>query len=372
MRALLVEDNPADARLIREALRESQAAELTLVVVERLADALLAVAAAPPDVALLDLTLPDASGVEAVRRMHAAAPALPIVVLTGIDDDAIALQAMKEGAQDYLVKGRADGNLLSRSIRYAIERKRAEEDARRLLLEHTARVEAEKIARAREEMLSVVSHDLRNPLTVISFASRALRRQELDLSGRVRNLDKLDRAVSAMTRLIGDLLDVTRIDSGQLVINPAELEPAELLGAASEAHLTIAEEKSIVVESRVETGCALVRADRERVLQVFSNLLGNAIKFTPEGGAIFLRADPGAGLVRFSVLDTGPGIRADDRERVFDRFWRTSRENAQGTGLGLAIAKGIVEAHGGSIWVEPAPSGGAAFVFTLPASARLS
>ena len=372
MRALLVEDNPADARLIKEALRDSPASDLELVVVERLSGALQSIAAAPPDVILLDLTLPDAAGVEAVRLLHTAAPALPIVVLTGVDDDSVALQAMKEGAQDYLVKGRADGNLIARSIRYAIERKRAEEDARRLLLEHTARVEAEKIARAREEMLSMVSHDLRNPLTVIGFASRALRKQDLDAVARARNLDKLDRSVAAMTRLIGDLLDVSRIDAGQLVINPAALDPSELIDAASEAHLTLAEEKSILVESRVQTGCARVRADRDRVLQVFSNLLGNAIKFTPEGGAISLRADPGAGLVRFRVEDTGPGIRADDRPHVFERFWRADRETAQGTGLGLAIAKGIVEAHGGSIWVEPAPGGGAAFVFTLPASAALS
>lgn len=368
MRALLVENNAADVRLLREALTEGHSPTLELKVVERLGAAVEAIAQALPEVVLVDLTLPDASGLEAVRRIHDAAPSLPIVVLTGVDDDDTATRAMQEGAQDYLVKGKFDGQLLARALRSAVERKRAEEDGRRLLLEHAARLEAEKVSQARAETLGIVSHDLRNPLSVIAFASKMLRRPELDAAGRARSLDKIDRAVTAMQRLIFDLLDITRIDGGQLVIQGAPLPPEAILADACDGHGSIAEEKSITLEAATAAGCRRVLADRERVRQVLSNLLGNAIKFTPEGGSVTLHAEPAGDAVRFRVSDTGPGIPVADRERVFERFWRANRSSNEGTGLGLAIAKGIVEAHGGKIWVEPAASGGASFLFTLPAA----
>jgi signal transduction histidine kinase len=226
---------------------------------------------------------------------------------------------------------------------------------------------AEAAVRTRDEILAVVSHDLRNPVSTIGLAVELLE-MPLPEATKAEQIAIIRRAAAGMNRLIGDLLDVSAIEAGRLTV---ELEPLPLAPVLEEACRMLAgqaAEKRLRLECRAAPGVPDVRGDRDRLLQVLSNLVGNAIKFTPEEGTVSVRAAPGAGEAVVSVQDTGPGIPEADLPLVFDRFWHTSRSRRGGAGLGLAIARGIVEAHGGRIWAESVPGQGATFSFALPAA----
>src|SRR5690606_11018781 len=209
LRILLVEDNPGDARLLREHLREAGSLQFELTHVERLAEAREKVRTEKIDVVLLDLSLPDAHGLETVRSMLEAAPEAPIIVLTGLDDDATAVQAVQAGAQDFLVKGHVDGPLLARAVRYAMERKRLDQE-RALLLEseREARATAEAAVRGRDEVLRVVAHDLGNSLSAVLVTTTVLLRTlpEAEGGGGARKkVENIRALVQQMQRLRQDL-----------------------------------------------------------------------------------------------------------------------------------------------------------------------
>jgi len=225
---------------------------------------------------------------------------------------------------------------------------------------------AQRATRARDEMLAVVSHDLRNPLNVIATGSALILEIDLPEEKKRQQVEAIRRTTERMNRLIQDLLDVTGIESGQLSIHPAPLGMLSLLEEASEMMAPLAVERGLIFACERPGEDAVVAADRERLLQVFSNLVGNAIKFTPAGGRISLGCAPDPSRVTFWVEDTGPGIAPEDIPRLFDRFWRGKDHHEAGSGLGLPIAKGIVEVHGGSIAVESRPGRGARFTFALP------
>jgi signal transduction histidine kinase len=178
-------------------------------------------------------------------------------------------------------------------------------------------------------------------------------------------LGTIQRASGRMYRLIHDLLDLSRAEGGRLTVQPAAIDPATLIADALEAHATLAEARAIVLETSTEPSLPCVLADRERVAQVLSNLIGNALKFTPASGRIRVAASRSGTSVRLVVEDTGRGIAAQDLPHVFDRFWQAQRTNRDGTGLGLSIARAIVEAHGGTIGVDSTLGAGARFYFTL-------
>ena len=227
--------------------------------------------------------------------------------------------------------------------------------------------DAERAARARDEVLAIVSHDLRSPLNLVLTSSSFLLDVEA-LEPQVRDqLELVRRAARRMNRLIGDLLDVSRVEAGLLAMErrPERVEP--LVREACRLHEHPARAKGIEVRCDLGDDLPSVRADRDRVLQVFGNLLGNALKFSPEGGTITVRAERDGDGVRFSVTDAGPGIAAGDLPHVFDRFWQARRSRDGSAGLGLAIARGIVTAHGGELWVESELGRGSTFFFTLPA-----
>lgn len=370
LRILLVEDNPGDARLLRELLRESGSLAFELTHVDRLSEARERLATERADVVLLDLSLPDAHGLESVRGMLDAAAGAPIIVLTGLDDDATAVQAVQAGAQDFLVKGHVDGGLLVRSIRYACERKRLDLERTRLLeSERSAREIAEGAVRARDEMLRVVAHDLGNSLSAMLVTAKVLARTiPEDLAGgtALRRVENIRTLAEQMQRLRQDLLDVALLEAGQLSIEPGPCSPESIVEQALERYRTVAEERSIELGGAASKDLAPVLADESRLLQVLANLMTNALKFTPEGGRVTICAEPAEGGVRFTVQDSGPGIPEESLPRVFDRFWTTRRDNPTGAGLGLAIARGIVEAHGGRIWAESRPGAGATFRLELP------
>lgn len=243
---------------------------------------------------------------------------------------------------------------------------------RRTLLvecEHLARTEAEAAVRDRDQVLRVVAHDLKNPLHTISMVSQLLVDVPFSDAERQKQLGIMRRTVDRMSRLVRDLLDATRVQSGHVIPLVAErVDVVRLIDDAIDSFRDQARDNGQRLETEVAEGVTPVLADRDRMLQVFSNLVGNALKFTPEGGRVRIRADlDGDRAIRFSVEDTGPGIPAESLPHLFELFWQArDRRATLGTGLGLSIARGIVEAHGGSISVESTPGEGSTFTFTVP------
>lgn len=227
--------------------------------------------------------------------------------------------------------------------------------------------ETERAVRARDEVVGLVAHDLRNPLNAIVLSAQLLLRSSSkpDAPAKGREaLESIIRTVSRADKLISDLLDVTRIEAGRLAIAAKPVAASQLVAEALELVRPLLDGYELEVQQPATLPA--VRADRDRVNQVFSNLVGNAIKFTPRGGRITIGAAAANGEVVFRVADTGQGMSEAQLRHLFDRFWQGDRKDRRGAGLGLAIAKGIVEAHGGRIWVESALGAGTTFYFSIP------
>lgn len=246
----------------------------------------------------------------------------------------------------------------------------AEELARRAALAiDNARLheKSEQATRTRDEVLRIVAHDLRTPLNVISLCTGVLLKCPPEKrASDTKPLESIRKAVDRANRLIQDLLDVARMEAGRLSVDRGPEQTAPLVKEAAELHRALAEEKSIQLTTAIPEDAPPVFADRDRVLQILSNLLGNALKFTPGGGQITLRAEPAGSMMRFSVSDTGPGIPEEDLPHLFEPFWQAPAGRKQGAGLGLTIVKGLVDAHGGHLWVESSPGVGSTFFFSLP------
>jgi signal transduction histidine kinase len=239
------------------------------------------------------------------------------------------------------------------------------------LLTHSYRQEldakeaAGKALAARDEVMGVVAHDLRNPLGAITLKA-ALLQEETDLEKVRQQAASIGNVALRMEYLIKGLLDVTTMEAGKFTVHPTPCAVHDLLREIEAMFDPLAAAKQIGLQrAEGETGL-VVRAERERVLQVLSNLVGNALKFTPRGGHVTLSVERHGAMARFAVLDTGPGISRESLAHIFDRFWKKETPGAKGTGLGLFIARGIVEAHGGQIWVNSDLGHGATFYFTLP------
>jgi signal transduction histidine kinase len=227
--------------------------------------------------------------------------------------------------------------------------------------------ESQQANRARDEILSVVAHDLRNPLSAIQNSAELLAQVE-PTERQSSAIEMILRATAGMNGLIGDLLEVTRIDAGRLTLDTAPLPLRSLLRESTAMLGALAGSRGISLELRLADDDLVIEADGMRLHQVLSNLVGNAIKFTPTGGRVTIECGAEDEEARFGVIDTGPGIAPEEIPHIFGRFWQRNRRDRRGLGLGLAIAKGLVEAHGGRIWVESTVGEGARFYFTLPRS----
>jgi PAS domain S-box-containing protein len=228
------------------------------------------------------------------------------------------------------------------------------------------RAACEAIA-ARDAVLAFVAHDLRSPLGAIGLAAGSILRQDEKRIEPIRAASKIiQRSVEQASRLIDDLLDIASIEAGKLRLERVPVSTRDLVLEAAEALSPSVRESFLELERHVEEPLPTVLADRGRILQVFSNLVGNAVKFTSAGGRVRITAERRGDEVCYSVSDTGAGIPEEHVPHVFDRFWQARRSDRRGAGQGLAIARGIVEAHGGRIWVESAPGQGSTFRFTLP------
>jgi signal transduction histidine kinase len=233
-----------------------------------------------------------------------------------------------------------------------------------------ARDKAEDASRAREDMLGVVAHDLRNPLSLLMMTTELLAETEPSREKTDQLVGVMQRAAGRMNRLIEDLLEVVRQESGHMKLDLEETAAVSLLAQTAEMFQTVAVEKGVLLHVEECPPGLAVMADAERIMQVLSNLVGNALKFVSPGGTVALKCEPRGDEMMFSVTDTGPGIADEDLDRLFEKFWQRRRTDKRGVGLGLAIARGIVDAHGGRIWAESRVGVGSTFYFTLPAVTR--
>jgi PAS domain S-box-containing protein len=229
--------------------------------------------------------------------------------------------------------------------------------------------------RARDDMMGIVSHDLRNPASAVKMLARSIlaeSRERDDIPPDVaERVEIMLQAAAQIDALIQDLLDVTRLEAGRLTVSPRDVAPAPLVEAALYAMRALAESSGVALKASYADELPMVYADPERVTQLLSNLVGNALKFTPAGGRVEVRVQPYDEGTLVSVIDTGDGIPAEQLPHVFDRFFQVSSTRVgarHGAGLGLPIARGIVEAHGGTIWIESAAGRGTTVRFTLPAA----
>lgn len=239
-----------------------------------------------------------------------------------------------------------------------------------LALENARLHEQERQAlRLRQEMMGTVSHDLRNPLHALLLRARLMERRALHSGDGPTRADArvLQHLVQQMERLLADLMDLTSIETGKLSLEQQPQQAGELLAEAMELLEPLGQQQGVEVSLRPIEEPLAVLCDHSRILQILSNLAGNAIKFTPQGGRVELRVTRREGEAVFSVRDTGIGIKAEELPHLFERYWRAQgARKTVGTGLGLAIVKGLVEAHGGSVWAESQPGKGSTFSFTLP------
>lgn len=490
MRILIVEDSAADARLVQEYLR-GNGAQPQIHAAARLADALAIAKDEPLDAILLDMSLPDAEGVDAVRRMREAAPHVPIVILSGLEDEAIATQAVQAGAQDYLIKGHVDEVSLRRALRYAIERQQlldriAQSEARlqeenlllRRLTDAAGRVFATLDVRAvigllaaearrlwggsvtlyagerpkpdaflndafaarrpvlsedrarlalpipgtsgrnewildinsatgrfgendvfaldllrqyigiaiqnvalfgelqsqrasviqlnqlKDDLIAVLAHDFKGPLTTIIGFTELLEQHALEGEDAEGALRTIRQSAHRLANLANDTLALSRVEQGELNL---EADPVNVAEIVKETVESLGADRAIEVSVAAED--PVVRGDPPRLRQVFENIIGNAIKYSPGEAPVSVRVTETDRTVRVSVQDRGIGIPADEMKFLFERFTRASnakRSTIKGTGLGLYLAKTLVERHGGNIQVQSALNEGSLFTIVLP------
>jgi signal transduction histidine kinase len=369
---LLVEDDPGFARLLREMFKEQGSAETELTHVESMGDAEMHLAERAFDIILLDPGLPDSQGIESVARAHAAAPRVPVVVLTGRDDETLALQALQAGAQDYLIKGQIDTRGLLRFLRYAVERNTMEEALQAVTQE------LERSNRELQDFATIASHDLQEPLRKIqAFGDRLAEHSAGSLDEESRDsLRRMTNAAARMQSLINDLLEYS-----QVTIRPEQPRPVDLGLVVSEV-LSDLDERIRLTHGQVHVGpLPTILASPLRMRQLFQNLIANALKFHPTdvapevhieavsrpgGRGAKSRRDRAAGL-EIRVRDNGIGFEDKHGERIFAPFQRLhGRQAYEGTGMGLAICRRIVAVLGGTLTATSVPGAGATFLIALP------
>jgi signal transduction histidine kinase len=388
LKILLVEDNPGDVYLIKELLKTSG----LRFVIERsssLAEAIKMIDSQDFDAVLLDLGLPDSFGLETLRKLQPAKNNAAIVVLTGLDDEEIAISTVKEGAQDYLIKSNLTVDNIIRAIRYGIERMKlyrelavAKEELQKLNeeLDHKVKTrtreleiyaaELKELNATKDKFFGIIAHDLKNPLSSLIGASELLINyvNQLDKDNILNISMLLHGSAQQGYALLENLLEWSMTQTGKLEFSPRKMIVNEIIKDTISIFKTQATNKNVDLQCKIN-GILEAEIDKNLIGSVLRNLISNAIKFTPKDGKVFINAYKVQENIEISVKDTGIGIPEDIGNNIFRidvKYTREGTEQEKGTGLGLLLCKEFIEKHGGRIWVGSKLGEGSEFKFTIP------
>ena len=361
---LLVEDSPSDARMLEAYLYEGLVGVGSIEREATLEGGLARLSHGDVDALLLDLGLPDSSGLDTFRLVESSYPHLPVVIVSGLSDTSVAEDAVRLGAQDYVLKDGATPKVLARAVTYAIRRQEVLEAA-----ERTRRDQLE----AKDRFLSHVSHELRTPLAAVhQFVSLVADETAGPLEEKQREcLAVAMRNIRQLALMIGDLLVMGRMSSGVIELRAEPTCVLDLIEECVSTFRPLAVDKNINLDIDLD-GPELPDAwcDPVRSAEVLNNLLDNAVKFTASGGSVAVSATRGDDGIRIAVQDTGRGIQPENHERIFEQYFREAGDGDSGRGglgLGLFVSRELVERQGGRIWLRDDPSTrGSRFEFTLP------
>jgi two-component system, LuxR family, sensor kinase FixL len=344
---LLIEDNPGDARLVREVLSETP--EIEIHVVDRISLGVEYLTSHRTDVVLLDLGLPDSQGLDSLHAICDPAPHIPVVVLTGHDDEEVGRSAIRQGAQDYLVKPVISGRLLARVLRFAVERKGTEETLKKkdeeLRMLSQQLLQAEKLA-TMGELAASMAHELNNPLATVSLRIESLQERMAADNPDRRYLEIIEKEIERMATLIANLLQFSR--RGKQQISTVDIcEEIENTLEFIHYHLR---NHNISIMRQFGHDVPRIHADRQQLQQLFLNLFTNAVDAMPDGGmlTIVVAINAEGKKITIEIADTGTGIPPELLKKVTEPFFTTKPEG-RGTGLGLSICQRIVKEHLGTI-----------------------
>ncbi|MFP4057655.1 MAG: ATP-binding protein [Candidatus Brocadiia bacterium] len=371
----VVDDDPQDVAIIRQHLEAIPDWDLEFTSYTDPEEALAQLAAQPVDAVCVDYYMGKLTGIDLLEKLRAAEPFLPVVILTGMSDETLAVEAMKAGAADYLPKSLVSQSSLKRAIANGIEKaqlRQAVAEERRKL-----RRRNRDLLRRNEEIhrfYHTLSHELKTPLTSArEFVCILLDGIPGPLNPEQREyLDIVRQSCDQINVYIEDLLDLTRAETGKLTVNLRPCSLQALVQRVVASMSPVADERGVRLSHQVEPDLPQVTLDDARISEVLSNLLSNALKFTPREGRVVVRAgrdQDRPGYLVIGVEDTGAGISREQRDRIFDRLYQADRDGTtgqRGLGLGLSICKELVRLHGGEIWVESEPGQGSTFSFAIP------
>jgi len=348
IRVVHIEDSPVFTTAVDAVLRLRPQPKIHVRRSSNLAEGIQFLRVVPANLVLLDLSLPDSQGIETFRRLHRCFPTLPVIIMSGDDHDDLALQAMKEGAQDYLQKSDLDGRTLSRAIQHAIERQR--------------------LAAQREDFISALVHDIKNPLIGTDKILHSIIEQRF---GRIEpELEEIAKMLrdsnQTLLELLKNLMEIYYYDNKTPDFVYERVDVSQLLENCLRELSALFAVKQLEIEKKIDHVSALL--DRAAMKRVFLNLLGNSIKFTPAGGTIALSLEECDSTVQVCIKDSGEGISDEEQKYLFQRYYQSTsgRQQISGSGLGLYVCKQIIEAHQGSILCESLVGKGTSFLISLP------
>jgi signal transduction histidine kinase len=370
---LLVEDSPTDAELIQQVFQQARV-EWRITHVERLSEAIEICCLESRqqrqfDVVLLDLRLPDSTGLETVKAFRSSVPNVPTIVLTSIDNEELGLQAMIEGAQDYLIKDEITIQRLVRAVRYAIERgvilsqiQQSEINTRQALIKE------QELNQLKSQFIAMISHEFRTPMTTIRASVDLLQAypDEITSKQNIKYLKRIENAIEQMLKLLDEILFLQRNEAGRVQFRPRLIDLNTFCTEIVDLmQLSVSQEHNIIFTASGDYSQA--EMDEELLSCILTNLLSNAVKYSPKNSQIYFNLSCQNDTVVFQIQDQGIGIPQNDQSRLFENFYRASNvRGIPGTGLGLAIIKRCVEIHQGSIKVESEVGAGTTVTVTLP------
>ena len=378
LKILLIDDSPTDREIAQEALKSIDEFEIELKTASTGMDGLEKVTQEKFDLIIVDYKMPGLSGIDFMKKLKEKNIDIPVIMATGAGDEKTAVEAMRTGADDYLPKDEISKGAYPLAIKRTLERYAVKKEKE--LLEAETKEYAQKLKKINEELkkvsqlksdfVSIVSHELRTPLSIVKEGvSLVLDEIPGKISGKQKKvLATSKNNIDRLARIIESLLNISKIESGKLELNREEVDVVKLIKRVADSFVAEAKEKGLELKLNFAKDSINANVDADKIIQVFTNLLGNALKFT-EKGQIEISVVQKDGELECAVSDTGIGIAKDNLPKLFTKFQQFSRvpgAGEKGTGLGLSIAKGIIELHQGKIWAESEPGKGAKFTFTIP------